>query len=252
MLRRGSAGETGAYMRRGLEPMARRLGLDMELAFFAAPTTPEARVLDAYRCGQSLLMSFIYPEAWPIAKGHEGRSARLARKAAKVVRRSLVTERGASAVSHMTQAYANEMAESWRRAAESGGTACDPGQLRESAVRSDALGELAAQHWPVTDPFGASDLIALSESQRAVDIDNPHALIDLHGYYGRARSACGAAALALGPDLQRYAAFIYAPVAFLELEFAAGLQRDWNFQAAIWQNLLSEDPRPYIEFMRSQ
>jgi hypothetical protein len=128
-------------------------------SFFAAPTTPEARVLDAYRCGQSLLMNFTYPEGWPTAEGHEGRSAKMARRAAKLVHKALVTERGASAVSHITQGYARETADLWRRAAESDDEVLDPEQLRESATRSDALGELAAEHWPVSDPFGAIDLL---------------------------------------------------------------------------------------------
>ena len=106
----------------------------MDLAFFAAPTTPEARVLDAYRCGQSVLMNFTYPEGWPTAEGHEGRSAKMARRAAKLVHKAPVTEREASAVSHITQGYARETADLWRRAAESDDEVLDPEQLRESAT----------------------------------------------------------------------------------------------------------------------
>lgn len=250
MVRRSSAAESGAYMRRGLEPMARRLGLDVDRAFVSAPTTPEARVLDAFRCGQSLLMTFTYPEGWPTADGHEGRSPKKARQASKLMSKSLITERGANAVSHMTQGYAHEVAEFWRRAADKGDATLDGEQLCASAARSDALGELAARHWPVDDPFGAMDLIALSERQRVVDVDNPDAMIDLRAYFARARVACGAAALALGPELQRYEAF-YAPVAFLDLEFATGLQHDWTFEGEIWRNLLTDEPRPYMEFMQA-
>jgi hypothetical protein len=152
----------------------------------------------------------------------------------------------------MTQGYAHEMAELWRRAAESGEEGLDPQQLRESAARSDALGKLAGERWPVNDPSGALALVALCERQRIADIDNPDAMVDLRAYFGRARVAFGAAAIALGPDLEEFQTFIYAPIAFLDLEVATGLQHDWVYQGEIWQNLLSDEPRPYIEFMRSQ
>jgi hypothetical protein len=228
--------------------MAASLGIDYAESFYAPPSSDEARVFNAYRCGHSLLMSFTYLDGWANAT----REKRTARKAAKAFRAALLTTPGQNAVSHMTQGYAHEMADFWRRSASQSQDASEAMGLEESAVRSDALGVLAAQRWPLTDPFGALDRISLYESQRTVDVDNPDAMIDLRSYFGRARVACGAVALALGPDVEPYTGLLYMPVAFLDLEFATGLQSDWVFQLEIWANLLRDEPRPYAEFMQSR
>ena len=49
------------------------------------------------------------------------------------------------------------MAEFWRRAASRSDDATEAESLRESAARSEELGELAGQRWPVSDSFGALD-----------------------------------------------------------------------------------------------
>lgn len=150
MFHRETPAKLGDYMRRGLEPMAQSLGIDYEESFFSPPLTDQARALHAYRCGQSLLMSFTYPDGWPNA--FEGK--RVARKAAKAFRAGLLTTRGQNAISHMTQGYAREMADLWRRTARASTTPREAMALQESAARSEALGELAARCWPVGDPFG--------------------------------------------------------------------------------------------------
>lgn len=91
----------------------------------------------------------------------------------------------------MTQGYAREMTSLWRRAADGGGPDVIPEQLKESARRSDELGALATRFWPVEDPHGALDKIALYETQRVPDPNNSDAMIDLHGYYGRVSVASG-------------------------------------------------------------
>jgi hypothetical protein len=84
-------------------------------------------------------------------------------------------------------------------------------------------------------------------------VDNPDLKIDPRAYFARASVAGGAAALALGSEVEQYAGgLLYLPVAFLSLEFAVGLQHDWLFQGDIWRNLLSDDPLPYATFMGSQ
>lgn len=248
MFSRKSVESAGDYMRRGLEPMARRLGVDYDESFFSPPQTPEARVFDAYRVGQSLLMFLSYPEGWIFGPNP---SKKLAKRAARAVQDSLVTDSGRSAISYMTQGYAREMASLWRRAADNSDRDAIPEQLQESARRSDKLGALAAGFWPVDDPQGALDKIALYEKQRVVDLDNPNAIIDMHGYYGRVSVAFGAALIATGADLDEFSGLAYLPVAFLDLQVASGLQHDWVFNAEIWQNLLGTDPLPYAAFMRS-
>jgi hypothetical protein len=245
MFRRETPAQFGDYMRRALEPMALSLGVEYEESFFGPPVTDQARVFDAYRCGLSLVMAFTYPDGWANASSEK----RLARKAAKALRAALLTPSGQDAISHMTQGYAHEMADFWRRAESGSDDPTEAAGLQESAARSDALGVLAGQCWPVNDPFGALDHIALAESHRTVDVDNPDAMIDLRSYFGRARVACGAAALALGADVATYSGLLYMPVAFLDLMFATGLQSDWEFQLEIWANLLRDHRRPYAEFM---
>jgi hypothetical protein len=247
MFRRKSVRAVGDYMRRSLEPMALRLGVDYDESFFSSPQTPEARVFDAYRVGQSLLMFLSYPEAWMF---EPNRSRKLAKRAAGAVHNSLVTDRGRSAISYMAQGYAGEMASLWRRAADGGGPDLIPEQLKESARRSDELGTLAAGFWPVEDLHGALDKIALYEKQRVADPNNPDAMIDLNGYYGRVSVAFGAALIAIGADLEEFSHLAYLPVAFLDLQVASGLQHDWVFNAEIWQNLLSADPLSYGTFMQ--
>lgn len=248
MFGRKSVGSVGDYMRHALEPMAQRLGVDYDESFFSPPQTPEARVFDAYRVGQSLLMFLSYPEGWIFGPSP---SKKLAKRAARAVHDSLVTDSGRSAISHMTQGYAREMAALWRRAADDDGPDVIPEQLREGARRSDDLGALAAGFWPVEDPYGALDKIESYEKQRGADPDNPDAVIDMHGYYGRVSVAFGAALIAVGADLEEFIHLAYLPVAYLDLQVASGLQHDWVFNAEIWQNLLSADPLPYVAFMES-
>jgi hypothetical protein len=247
MFRRKNVVAVGDYMRRGLEPMAFRLGVDYDESFFSPPQTPEARVFDAYRVGQSLLMFLSYTEGWMFGPNP---SKKFANRAARAVHNSLVTDRGRSAISHMTQGYAREMASLWRRAADGGAPDVIPEQLKESARRSDELGALAAGVWPVVDPHGALDEIALYEKQRIADPNNPVAMIDLHGYYGRVSVAFGAALIAIGADLEEFSPVACLPVAFLDLQVASGLQHDWVFNAEIWDNLLGADPLPYGAFMQ--
>ena len=247
MFRRKSVGAVGDHMRRGLEPMALRLGVDYDESFFSPPQTPEARVFDAYRVGRSLLMFLSYPEGWMFGPNP---SKQLAKRAARAVHNSLVTDPGRSAISHMTQGYAREMASFWRRAAAGEAPDVIPEQLEEGARRSDELGALAAGFWPVEDPHGALDKIALYEKQRVADPNNPDAMIDLHGYYGRVSVAFGAALIAIGADLEELSHLAYLPVAFLDVQVASGLQHDWVFNAEIWQNLLTADPLPYGAFMQ--
>ena len=237
----------GDYMRRGLEPMSLRLGVDYDESFVSPPQTSEARVFDAYRVGQSLLMFLSYPEGWMFGPTP---SKKLANRAARAVHDSLVTDQGRSAVSYMTQGYAREMASLWRRVADGGAPGVIPEQLEESARGSDELGALAARFWPVEDPHGALGQIALYEKQRVAAPDSPDAMIDLHGYYGRVSVAFGAALIAVGADLDALGHLAYLPVAFVDLDVASGLQHDWMFNGEIWQNLLSADPLPYGAFMR--
>lgn len=195
MFGRRSVRSVGDYMRLGLEPMAQRLGVDYDESFFSPRQTPEARVFDAYRVGQSLLMFLSYPEGWLFGPNP---SKKLAKRAARAVHDSLVTESGRSAISHMTQGYAREMAALWRRAADEGGPDVIPEQLTASARRSAELGTLAARFWRAEDPYGALDKIALYEGQRVADPDNPDAMIDMRGYYGTRK--CG---LRCGLDRRR-------------------------------------------------
>jgi hypothetical protein len=248
MFKRQSVASVGEYMRRGLEPIAQSLGVDYDESFRSPPQTPETRVFDAYRVGQSLLMFLSYPEGWTFGPKA---SKKLAKRAARTVHDSLLTESGRSAVSHMTQGYAREMAALWRRAADDREPDVIPEQLRESARRSDELGDLAARFWPAEDPHGALDYIAHYERQRVADPDNPHAMIHMHGYYGRASVAFGAALIAMGPAVEELGHLAYLPVAYLDLQVASGLQHDWAFNAEIWQNLISEDPLPYLAFVQS-
>jgi hypothetical protein len=238
----------GDYMRRGLEPMAEHLGLDYDESFFSPPQTPEARTFDAFRVGQSLLMFLSYPEGWMFGTNP---SKRRAKRAARAIHDSLVLDAGQSAVSHMTQGYAREMAALWQRAAGSGDPDLVPAQLFESARRSEDLGELAARSWPVRDPYGALDHIAQYEKLRVILPADPTPMIDVDGYYGRAGVAFGAALIAMGAALEEHRDLACLPVAHLDLQVASGLQHDWVFNAKIWQNLLSDQPLPYADFMRS-
>jgi hypothetical protein len=101
--------------------------------------------------------------------------------------------------------------------------------LRANAALSDDLGQLAGAYWPVEDPYGALELMAQAERERFVAVDNPDAMIDLRTYFGRARVACGAAALALGSDLEQHRLLLYAPVATLEMQISVGLAHDWGY-----------------------
>jgi hypothetical protein len=240
--RRKSAEAEGDYLLRGLKPIAEHLGLDAWLAIVEAPTSHEAKALDAFRIGQSLLMTFTRPDGWPAIEPREARAA------AQRVRRAINADEGRSAVSCMTQGYAREMAAFWRRSA----VTTDPAeaeQLLESAARSEKLSELAERFWPVSDPYGALATIARAENDRFVNVDNTDAMIDLRTYFGRARASCCAAAIALGADHERFQTLTYSPVWALDLEFAAGLQADWLFQAKAWANLLTDSPRPYVEIL---
>lgn len=237
-------------MRRGLEPIALKFGLEMSYAMFATPTTPEARTLDAYRIGQSLLMFLGRADAWPTPR--DDGTPKRARKLAKAIYDSVADEAGRRAVVYMTEGYGRETAALWRRAADSG--ACDDSDadlLRENARRSEELAELAAGSWPYTDPYGALAFIESCESERAIDLDDADVDLDLRAYYGRARVACGAAALALGPELKKFEDFIAAPILSLDVQVAAGLGSDWNFNASLWSNLLRDDPLPYAQAMQS-
>lgn len=252
MFRSETPEQVGNYIQHCVEPMAQRLGLDYHESIFDPPTSEEALALDAYRCGQSLLMTFTYPDGWPIAPAlRDRRHSKLARKASKVFRDALLSERGPNAISYMTQGYAQEMAELWRRAANRSDDEVETTGLHEAAARSNALGEVTGRLWPVTDPFNALRTIEHFERQRVTDLDNPNAAIDLRAYFGRARVACSAVALALGDELENCAAdFFYLAVSELHLEFAVALQHDWIFQAEIWHNLLSDEPAAYAEFLR--
>jgi hypothetical protein len=233
--------------------MARRLGVDYDESFLSPPTTDEALALDTYRCGQSLLMAFTYPDGWPRPPFLDRQHAKRARKAARLVRGALLTERGPNAISYMTQGYAREMAEFWRRAAASSDDEAEAEGLRNGAARSDVLGMLAGRLWPVSDPFGALEHIELCARSRTADVDNPDLKFDLRAYFARAEFACGAAALALGDEVDGDAGgLFYKPVAFFDPEFDAGLQADWLFHAGVWHNLMSDQPVAYAEAIQSQ
>lgn len=142
----------GDYMRRGLAPMAQRLQLDYAETFFTTPRADADRALYAYRCGESLIMSLTYPDGWATSRNDRDCSARKARKAAKRARAGLLSN-GGDAISYMTQRYAAEMADFWRRASDDCGDESEAKALRDSARRSENLSLLAAKHWPVGDMF---------------------------------------------------------------------------------------------------
>jgi hypothetical protein len=216
--------------------MAERLGLDPTQAMFTPPTTPEAKVLDAYRIGQHLLMGYAVVEPW-VSLGAE---PKLARQAATLIDEAAITDRGRSAISYMTEGYGHELADAGRRAMDD---ADDPALLQ--ARRSDGLADLAAKHWPVADPGGALEFVANAQASRSVDLDNPDAMVDLRLSFGQARVTCGAVALALGPDMERFSNELFSAAAALRYEFDAGVKADWAFHAASWGNLLLDEPLPY-------
>jgi hypothetical protein len=237
----------GDYMKRALEPMLRSVGLDFNNSFFNPPRSDPALAVDVYRCGLSLLMAFTETDGWPSGNGSKKR----ARKAAKRFRAGLQSDHGPNAISHMAQGYAAEMAAFWRRAGND--STVDSGealQLAKNADRSESLGKIAREYWPVTDPFNALKTIAEAEQHRFFDADNPDAMIDLRAYAGRVRATCEAVALALGDAVDDYNSLLIAPVMSLDLEFAAGLQADWIFQLDHWTNLLSSEPMSYCDFLQ--
>lgn len=250
MFGRPSDAKIGSYMVRAIDPMAKRLGLDTTYTWVNPPDTPDARLLDAFRCGQSLLMKFAYPTGWPTDDRDEKRSPKLAKRAAKIVFNNLLSDAGANAVAYMTQGFGHEMARFWRHAADSGAPEIDSDQLRLSAVASMAMAELAEDRWPISDPHGALDVIAEAECTRVMDPDNPNAMIDLRSYFGQARVVCGAAGIALGRRVEEFQSFIFSPLWLLDLEFGLALQHEWVYHLDIWRNLLSHEPLSYLDFMR--
>jgi hypothetical protein len=237
----------GDYMRRTLEPMLRHVDIDFNTSFFNPPRTDPALAVDVYRCGLSLLMAFTEPGGWSSGRG----SRKTARKAARRVRVGLHGERGPHAISHMAQGYAAEMGAFWRRAATAPTSYPDEIlRLTDNANRSESLGKLAGEYWPVTDPFNALNSIAEAERHRFFDADNPDAMIDLLSYAGRVRATCEAVTLALGDAFEEYDSLLIAPVMSLDLEFASGLQADWVFQLEHWTNLLSDEPLSYCQFLQ--
>lgn len=220
--------------------MAERLGLDPTQAMFSSPATPEAKVLDAYRIGQHLLMGYAAAEPW-VDLGVE---PKLARKAATLIDVAAITDRGRSAISYMTTGYGREFAGVFRRGVEN--SSHDPALVQERARRSDELADLAAKHWPVADPGGALEWVANAQASRGIDLDNPDATVDLRLWFGQARVTCGAVGLALGSDLEALRDELYAAAAALRVEFAMGVKTDWGFHAESWGNLLSDEPLPYL------
>lgn len=240
----------GEYMRRGLEPMAQRLQLDYEETFFTPPRTDAERAFYAYRCGESLVMSLTYPDGWATSGDHRDRSARKARKAAKRARSALLTN-GGNAISYMTQRYASEMADFWRRASDDCSDESEAEALRDSARRSDNVSALAAEHWPIGDMFDVLPLVDQVAAHARSVFDPSRAQIDLVAYAGRTHATAGAAALLLGPEFPEFQALVIAPVFALDITMAIALQADWGYELDVWTNLLSDEPLAYAEVVRS-
>lgn len=236
-------GPNAAAITRGaLEPVAARLGLSYDLAFFEAPDTPEARALEALRCGFSLLMPFTYADEWPGQQAVGNVSKKDRSRAARFAQEALVEDEGRSAVAHMACGYGRGLAATWRRAAEDDEYADSVELLREDAERSEELGDYAARVWP---PHGGADVIAKvveAEEGRLCDPDNPDALVDLHGYAMRVRVTAEALALLLAPRFDEFAWAITSPIISFDLEHATGLTANWGYTGAFWSNALSDDP----------
>ena len=236
----------GAHMRHGLEPMAARLGLDVSRSFFEPPTTPEAQALFAYRIGQNMLMLWGNPATWPSALA----GPKLARRCAKLVHDSVLTDGGRSGVSLLTQGLGRDVAGQLRQgASELDGI--EAGELLQSAERSDRIADVAGEFWPVRDPDGALSVISEAEANRAplpvLGYETAYGLprAELDSYFQHARVVFGALALALGPVPVELSTVLYAPVQSLDVEVAAGMQVDWTRAIEVWAYLLLDEPVPY-------
>lgn len=165
-----------------------------------------------FRCGAQLLLAFTYPDAWPESAPGTGGPKRMLRKAAKNLQAMLDTDYGRDGISWMSQRYATAMAEIWRRAATSAEYAERTTQLNARANASEELGRLAELAWPVSGGREVLHFIASAKARRFFDVENPHALIDLHAYTLRAEATAEALALAIGPHYESFAAAIIGPV----------------------------------------
>jgi hypothetical protein len=238
--------KVGDYMRRVIEPMAVRLGLNYDETFFTPPTTDERVAFEAYRSGLSLLMAFTYDDGWGTTTMFGDQpSHKLAKKAAKAFRGGLLEERGRDAISLMAQGYARATAEIWRRAREDPEHAEHIEALAANAEKSEALGRLAAQIWPVDERRPALLSLRQTRDHTVTQLDNPNQMIDIRGAVEHTQAACEAAAVALGNDYEKYSRLLLGPVYSLNLELAQGLQTDWVGQMDSWMNLLSGEPVPF-------
>jgi len=234
-------------MRCALEPMAQRLGLDYDDSFFTPPSNAPEVALYAYRSGLSLLMTYTYVDGW-IQTDSTARDRKSVKRSAKRVRAELLGPRGPDAISLMSQGYAREMGALWRRAV---GVSEDERQkLLEFARRSEALGDLVAQYWPV-DARPVSDRVAWAEERRYFDPDNPHAKVDLRTYSGRARATCAAVVVLVGEEAEEEVGAMLFRVMNFDLTFNTASWADWNFEADHLVNLLRDDPVSYSEVTAS-
>lgn len=250
MFTRRSDRKSGEYIRRALQPMADRLGLDYETSFFTPPHIAEALAFETYRCGVSLLMGFTYPDGWGTTTylGDQA-GGKLAKKTARQMRRALLGPTGPDAISQMAQEYARDVAEFWRETAETADPD-DAAQLRRSAPRSEHLGELAAKYWPVIDPHSVLKRLDTTTHERLADL----ASFDRTAKTAARRidAACRAAAIALAPEFETYEPLLVGPVVTVNMELAAGLQQDWAFNLDHWTNLMLDEPLSYYELLAAQ
>jgi hypothetical protein len=236
----------GEYIAGALEPMFDRLGVDYTTSMFTPPATEEALTAEVYRCGLNLVMTFTYSDGWGVTQG-DRRIRRQARKAAKVVRAGLHEDYGRDAISHMAQGFARETAALWRRVVTDAGARAE---LVRNAERSEGLGELAGDYWPVRDEFEVLPSMANTAEHRFFKLDNPDAMIDVRATAGRTQAACEAAALALGWRFEEFDSLVIRPVMALNLELGLMILTDWNLELEQWRNLLSDEPVEYAAVMQ--